>query len=255
MKLWIMSDLHIDVADYQVTPTEADIVILAGDIAEGLRGIEWAHENLPKLPVLYVPGNHEYYGFKLSELNADLKKSSSHYVQALQRDSLIIEGVRFLGCTLWTDFGLFGDEKQDVSMFLAKRYMADFRKILLEDKASASVFSPEDSVRLHQADRRWLEQELAKPFEGKTIVITHHAPHLGSLHPRFADDLLSAGFLSDLTHLMGKADLWIHGHIHDSFDYQVNGTRVVCNPRGYVSRGRVENEQFSDCLVIDTAKL
>ncbi|QLG88046.1 metallophosphoesterase [Chitinibacter bivalviorum] len=251
MKLWIMSDLHVDVYGYQVVPTEADLVILAGDIGEGFRGLNWANEQLGDLPVVYVPGNHEYYGFKLDQLNAEFEQFSQPTLQVLQRQSIVIGDIRFLGCTLWTDFTLFGAEQQNMSMILAKQYMADFSHIFYPHAGEASLFNPVDSTLIHQQDRAWLESELAKPFAGKTAVITHHGPHSGSLHPRYAEDLVSAGFLSDLTPLMGLAELWIHGHTHHSFDYHVNGTRVVCNPRGYASKNKVENLQFDPSLVIE----
>lgn len=251
MKIWILSDLHIDVCDYETLDADADIVVLAGDIAEGLHGLDWARKQFRFVPVLYVPGNHEYFGSNIPELDGAFAARSKGLIHALQRQSIVIDGVRFVGCTLWTDFQLFGLEQQDNSMLLASKYMADFRHILNKQSHSTTLFNPVDSIRIHEQDCEWLEHELAKPFDGSTVVITHHAPHIGSLHPRYAEDVMSAGFISDLTPLMGKAKLWIHGHTHNSFDYEVNGTRVVCNPRGYATKLKTENPDFDDTFVVE----
>jgi Icc-related predicted phosphoesterase len=94
-------------------------------------------------------------------------------------------------------------------------------------------FTPEDALREHERSRTWLERELARPYKGKTVVVTHHGPHPLSVHPRYVGDLLNAAFVSNLDHLLEKADLWLHGHVHDSFDYRVGRCRVVANPLGY----------------------
>jgi hypothetical protein len=128
----------------------------------------------------------------------------------------------------------------------------DFRVIRRDDD---EVFSADDSARLFDRNAAWLAAELARPFDGPTVVITHHAPSPRSVHPRFAGSPLNAAFVSDLEHLIDPAHvkLWIHGHTHDSFDYTVNGVRVVCNPRGYAKAGVNENRHFDPGLVIDLA--
>ena len=109
--------------------------------------------------------------------------------------------------------------------------MADFELIRYNGKP----FTPADSIRIHEQSRGWLEQMLAQPFDGRTVVVTHHAPSSRSVPPRYARNLLTPAFASDLESLMdeGRVALWVHGHTHDPFDYQVHGTRIVCNPRGY----------------------
>jgi len=96
-------------------------------------------------------------------------------------------------------------------------------------------FTPEDVLRLHTASRKWLANKLMEPFGGKTVVVTHHAASSGSVSPQFVQDPLSPAFVSNLEELMSgdRVPLWIHGHTHYPFDFQVRGTRVVCNPRGY----------------------
>ncbi|WP_273429737.1 metallophosphoesterase [Chitinibacter tainanensis] len=251
MKLWILSDLHIDIYPYEAEVADADLVILAGDLAEGTRGLKWLKENFKYIPVLYVPGNHEYYGSNLATIDSELQQQARPPIYVLQRQSVVIGDVRFLGCTLWTDFSLFGLAKCGAAKLLAQRAMADFRYISKSTEYGVQLFTPSDSVKVHELDYAWLQQALAEPFEGKTVVITHHAPAVGSLHPRYQHDLLSSAFISDLSDLMGLSVLWVHGHTHHSFDYILNATRIVCNPRGYASHEGRENPHFNDALVIE----
>ncbi|EYC52153.1 hypothetical protein AZ34_14570 [Hylemonella gracilis str. Niagara R] len=140
--------------------------------------------------------------------------------------------MRFLGSTLWTDFRQRG-LTQEKSMLEGGQHMTDYYRIETE----TGLLTPQQTLDAHLSSRRWLEAELAKPFEGKTIVITHHAPHPLSVHRRFVGDSLNGCFVSDLTPLLFQADLWMHGHCHDNFDYQVGRCRVVSNPTGYIQNG------------------
>jgi hypothetical protein len=161
--------------------------------------------------------------------------------------------VRFLGSTLWTDFELFGPgEQRSAAMDLAQRLVRDFSRIRIED-ASEALFTPEHSAMLFRQHAAWLSDRLAAPHDGPTVVVTHHPPSSLSIHPRFAGSLLNACFISEARHLLDakRASLWIHGHTHDSFDYRINGTRVVCNPRGYARDGVNENQSFDPDLVVE----
>ena len=226
------------------------MIILAGDIHNADRGLYWARTVWPKHDILYVAGNHEYYGKRRGDVMSMLRLASEKSgVRLLDNDELVIQGVRFLGATLWTDFGLFGWENQAQCMAEAALALNDFRGIREGD----ALFSPGDALRLHQESRAWLGDRLAEPFDGKTVVVTHHAPSRGSLADRFEDDPVSACFVSEADSLVHEADLWIHGHTHDSFDYQIGDCRVVCNPRGYQwhDRGSPENLDFIDDLIIE----
>lgn len=230
MKVHILNDLHIEFEDFKAPTTRADVVVLAGDIGVGLEGLHWAQKQFPDQPVIYVPGNHEYYRNN-TDLIDDLKARATRNMHVLNDDQVIVNGVRFLGSTLWTDFALLGLEKQVPAMLEAQQYMTDFVVIGHEDHC----FTPRDALQLHTNSRAWLTSMLAQPFSGKTVVVTHHAPSSRSISRRYVGDLLSPAFASNLESLMGdrRAVLWVHGHVHDSFDYVVDGTRVVCNPRGY----------------------
>jgi len=229
MRLHVMSDLHLEDAAFAPPSTDVDLVILAGDIDNGAAGVEWAKRTF-RGPVLYVPGNHEPYDGEFHAVwDAMRAAAQGSNVRFLDRGEAVIDGVRFLGCALWTDFEFYGVAAKPAAMEAAKQYAPDFRVVRFGDR----VFTPDDWVELHRVDRAWLEARLAEPFAGKTVVITHHLPHRGSVAPRYANDRANPGFVTDLHHLMGRAVLWIHGHTHIAFDYEVEGTRIVCNPRGY----------------------
>ncbi len=250
MILNVLSDLHLSVSALEIPDNGADLVVLAGDIARPKEAAAWA-VSLAK-PVLYVLGNHEFYGGTIGGTVDELKGlCSGTHIHVLDNDEIIIEGVRFLGTTLWTDFLLFGaGERRAVAMEQAQRFVRDFSRIRIGPEA---LFTPADSAALFNAHAGWLATKLAEPFSGPTVVITHHAPSRQSIHPRFADSLLNACFVSNAEDLVSDsgARLWVHGHTHDSFDYSVNGTRVVCNPRGYAKDGVSENPQFDANFLVE----
>jgi predicted phosphodiesterase len=230
MKLHILNDLHIEFGDFEPPATDADVVVLAGDIGVGVEGLRWASERFPARPVIYVPGNHEFYHHDIALID-ELKAQAPDHIHVLNDDQVIIDGVRFLGSILWTDFALFGEADRFFAMQQARQQMTDFSII----QNGSQRFTLEDAIRLHTASREWLAAMLAESFAGKTVVVTHHAPSSQSVHPRYANDLLTPAFASNLENLMDgdRAALWIHGHMHDPFDYEIYGTRVVCSPRGY----------------------
>jgi len=256
MKLHILSDLHLGFQGMEKPRAgDADVVVLAGDIARPKEAVAWAL-GFDK-PVLYVPGNHEFYGFRMQDAARELQQlSSGTHVQVLDNRALVLGGVRFLGTTLWSDFRLFKEAGlQARAMDEAQRFMRDFSRIRTGSPLAEAVLAPSDTADLFAANVRWLEGELSRSHPGPTVVITHHAPSPRSIHPRFADSLLNACFVSDAEHLLdaSRVRLWIHGHTHDSFDYLLNGTRVVCNPRGYAKDGVNENLRFDPELVIEVA--
>lgn len=230
MKLHILSDLHTEFADFVPHETDAEAVILAGDIGVGLEGVHWAARHYPVHPVIYVPGNHEFYGHDI-HLTAELQAAAPENITVLSDDVLVLDGARFLGSTLWTDFNLYGEGEAWFGRERARRSMADFVRI----RRDGRKFQPEDSVVLHEASRTWLVRQFEQAFEGPTVVITHHLPALKSIAPRYATDPLNPAFASRMEDMIERYQptLWIHGHTHEPCDYDLFGTRVVCNPRGY----------------------
>ena len=245
MKLHILSDLHTEFADFSPPETGADVVILAGDIGVGLGGIEWAARRFPKAPVIYVPGNHEFYGHDI-RLTDQLKEAASVSIHILNNDTLELEGIRFLGCTLWTDFNLHGEGEAWFARQRAKQLIEDFASI----KNGRRRFTPEDSVDIHKASKTWLVSELEKEFNGPTVVVTHHLPASSSVAKQYANDPLNPAFASRLEDVIEKyrPELWVHGHTHVPCDYELFDTRIVCNPGGYPGENSCSN--FRGDLVV-----
>jgi predicted phosphodiesterase len=252
MKVRILSDLHLEFSRWTPPPAEADVVVLAGDIHVGTQALKWARTHFPETPVVYVPGNHEFYGEQMQHVMVRLREEGAKLgVNVLDTDEVNLHGTRFLGATLWTDFALDGSTPEQIqrALAVARNVMHDYRAIRYRD---GKRFHPDDSREIHLAQVRWLETKLAEPHAGATVVVTHHLPHRRSIHPKYEGDDANPGFASDLSHLVKPpVSLWIHGHTHESLDYVVSGTRVVCNPRGYLPRE--PNPAFDPRLVIEIA--
>ncbi len=236
-KFRILSDLHLEFRDWDPPAAECDGVLLCGDIHGGDRGLEWARRAFGDLPVAYVFGNHEWYGQKFPKyLDRYRKRASELGIALLERESAQIAGVRILGATMWTDFDLGGNSS--LARWDAKSAMTDYKKITWNRPGSDSYrkLRPEDVLSEHLASREWLARELEKPFEGKTAVITHHAPCSLSLgEPQRGFSHLDPCYASRLEERFfgEKVALWAHGHTHLGVDYELYGTRVVSNPKGY----------------------
>lgn len=249
MKIHILSDLHLEFGkSFDAPSTDADVIVLAGDIHFHTHGLDWAvtQPAFDGKTVIYVLGNNEFYNSELAAMRAEILQTAQglralgHRIYVLDCDSKEIAGVRFLGATLWTDFLLFGSVSKFQAMREALR-MNDHRLIsyasgrghLDRHSQRSSPFLPEHAERFHVQARAWLADQLTQPFDGKTVVVTHHLPSRRSVPARFEHNLLSAAFASDLDLLAEQADLWIHGHTHDASDYRLGKCRIVCNPRGY----------------------
>lgn len=258
MRLLILSDLHHELwrqfaPVVDPTVSRPDVVILAGDIDTGARAVTWAAEIFTGLPVLYVHGNHEGYGHNLEDVQLDIAAAceATTNVHFLNCGEFRLGPVRFLGATLWTDFKLFGDEDRQAAMRNAEAAMFDYQRIRLASSGHRKLRTG-DTAQFHAEQSRWLQGKLEEPFTGKTVVITHMAPSMLSVSDRYATDRISAAYASRLDHLAAKADLWVHGHTHDSFDYRIGTCRVVCNPCGYMTRGGVaENRRFDPNFIVE----
>lgn len=240
MKLLILSDLHLDSSHYDIPKgLDFDAIILAGDLCDsGPHGAAWLARpefNQGK-PVLYVPGNHELYSYSIPATMLGMKTHAEGTpVHILNRSELILGNIRFLGCTLWTNWQLKIGEGSDPARAMreARLYMMDYRCITPTDNDFVFL-KPEDTLAFHEQDMAWLRAHLEQPFEGRTVVITHHPPHRKSLDEKYSKDWCSPAFVSDLPDATFRGvDLWVHGHTHTRFDYQVGQCRVICNPRGY----------------------
>ena len=250
MKLQILSDLHIEFEPFDIPQVDTDVVILAGDIHTGKRGIDWILEAIPDKPVIYVLGNHEYYGRAFPKHIHALKTlTKATHIHVLEQDAVTIDGVLFLGCTLWTNFSLFGNDPR-IAGYQATQVMNDYRKIRVNPQYRK--LRSLDTFIIHNRSIAWLQEELeAANLNGnKTIVITHHAPSDRSIPPKYREDILSTAYASHLDDVVAAsgAELWIHGHIHTSQNYTIGKTQVVCNPRGYPDE---PNPEFRPDFVVE----
>lgn len=246
MNIQIFSDLHLNYAPFEPRYDEADVVVLAGDTADGDLGVLWALEAIPDRPVIYVLGNHEYHGEVFPDLVVRLKQlAQGTNIHVLENESVLIGDTAFYGCTLWTDFELFDDVP--TAMQVSGNYMPDF--FAIEAGVSGGLFTPWEHLATHKQSKRWLLQHYHKDKAKHHVVITHHAPSMKSVAPRFANEISSAAFASNLDDvvLALSPDVWIHGHTHTNFDYQLGETRVLCNPRGYPG----ENILFDEQLLVE----
>ena len=235
MKIGYVSDLHLEGSNITPLQGEWDILVIAGDLSAELSMLDGFFRNLdPDIPVVYVLGNHEYEGQRLCQLPDKIREVTDGYPQVhlLIDQAVEIKGVRFLGSTLWSDFSSGGTQMQ--SKKWAVQNVVDFSYIFFRDEPTKPwrSLTGEKMIELHEYAVQWLTLMLRIPFPGPTVIVTHFAPHKKSIHEKFRHTD-SSYWVNDLEHLMGRADLWIHGHVHTSFDYTVEGTRVVCNPRGY----------------------
>lgn len=257
MKALVVSDLHLEFSTIDLDAEGVELVVLAGDIHLGTRAFPWIRQQFPSIQVLYVPGNHEFYRGEYSRVLRDLRKAASEQpnVHVLDKDRVVIGDIEFLGAILWSDFALFGDTPEQIrhSQAEARNGMNDFQGLIrFDDAGNFRRFSPGDALRLHQEARVWLEEQLNQQSTLKRVVITHYLPAAASVAERFKNDSLSPAFASRLEPLVEQADVWIHGHTHDSFDYLLGNCRVICNPRGYVVQGRpAENTAFNPCLIVE----
>jgi predicted phosphodiesterase len=234
MRLRVLSDLHCEFRPVVVPPAAADVVVLAGDIHQGVESVAWMREQFPEQPVVFVAGNHEFYHqtvpTALDELRAACQGTNIHF---LENEAVELGGFTFLGCTLWTDFCLFGVERQVDAWAQAAAFLSDFRNI--EVAPEGRRLRARDMVFWHEASRRWLEQTVACGDPRTTIIVTHHAPSVQSIPARLRGQWLTAAFASNLDALIEQSGvpLWIHGHTHHSTHYTIGQTHILANQRGY----------------------
>ena len=265
-----MSDLHLEGNPHFVPRPApgADLLVLAGDVGSYQRGSQLQDSDFglgrfsPRqgwpVPVLYVPGNHEYDSLDFDETHVRLRETCERLgITWLEREVVVLGGIRFIGTTLWADFdalvrqpGVPEPTPGEVLKLREKGFRA--ANYYLSKAAALRYGEPwlaegwrEQGLECEQ----WLRHALARPFDGTTVVVTHFAPSLRSADPRYGVSPATAGFCNSLQDLMAQAQFWLHGHLHCQHDYVEAGCRVVANPLGY--KGKGEQEGFRPDLLIE----
>jgi predicted phosphodiesterase len=233
MRIRCLSDLHLEFTGYEVeylAPAGEDVVVLAGDIGVGCDGLRWARRAIPDRPVIYVLGNHEFYRQDFDRLIDQARATvEGSNVALLENDAIDIDGVRFLGCTLWTDFRAIGEQHREAVMSLAERLLNDYSLIQRDGQL----------LRAGDTERRCLESVLwlAREIEAATlptVVVTHNPPTMATVSPLFQGKASCAIFHNDFDALIRPpVCAWVHGHTHYSVTREVNGALVLSNQRGY----------------------
>lgn len=278
MKIQLLSDLHLEVhPHFQPAPApDADVLVLAGDIGSYQIGslLDGPHFGLERfsplpqwagwpVPVLFVPGNHEYDALDFDAAHARVRRSCEKLgIHWLERETVQLSGVRFVGTTLWSDFEalIVNAQVADLSQQLRMREKA-FRaaNFYLKKTGTTRAGAPFMAPEIREQSlccQAWLTDTLRQTFEGPTVAVTHFAPSLLSADPRYGLVPGTAGFCNALDALMPHADLWLHGHLHTAIDYLARGQRadgsawrcrVVANPLGYARKGEQQafDPQFS----------
>ena len=266
MKLQLISDLHLEVHPHlhlQPAP-QANLLVLAGDVGSYQQGSllaesdfglgRFAPANGWPVPVLFVPGNHEYDNLDFDETHLRLRATCERLgITWLERETLVIDGVRFIGTTLWTDFDALAPADGELTRTLRARAKALRAANFYVQKTGTTRaglrWLAEGWREQGLVCQAWLRQALAKPFDGNTVVVTHFAPSLRSADPRYGVTPGTAGFCNALDNLLPLARLWIHGHLHCQHDYMEGGCRVVANTLGYAAKG--EQAGFRPQWVLD----
>lgn len=252
MRIRVLSDLHREFGHSPLPEVASDVVVLAGDIERGTKGVAWARQTFPDVPVLYVAGNHEHYGERIGRLHEKLREAAAgSNVHILENETFELNGYRFFGATLWTDFNLFDDRPSAMFAAGAKGTgMNDYRKIRQRD---SSKLKPVHTAMLHAHTRLALTQFLASGDRTKSVVITHHTPSIKSLAAGKDADLISAAYVSRLDDLIVEhgPELWIHGHTHEHRDYRIGNTRILNNAFGYPTPSGAEAVGFRGDLAIE----
>lgn len=263
MRLLVISDVHLEFGPFNLPQPMPpfDVAVFAGDMGQPIgQAIEWMAQqrgeggSLGNCAIVYVPGNHEFYRTEFkANLAEGVQAAERAGIELLFRRTVTIAGIRFIGAILWTNYRLHGTPKP--SMVFAGQTLNDHRLIRYrQEDGHFSRFMPWHAAAEHRSDLGFIKKELATPFTGPTVVVTHHAPHPKSIQSRHEGSQLTPAFVSDLAYLIDEfqPELWIHGHDHGSHDYRVGKTRIVANQAGYPNaHGDRENRHFDPHCVIE----
>jgi predicted phosphodiesterase len=250
----VMSDLHLDFPAARGFPPlagDAELVLIAGDTCEGLvHAVEAMRMAYPRTEIAAVAGNHEFYGRTFSEeLQAGRERARELGVHLLEDDTVVFgRGLRVIGATLWTDYELLGGSLREPAMRTAYATMRDHKRIKWS-RRPWQRFRPQEARMLHLRSRAYIEAELAKAYEGTTIVLTHAAATVEAIQPAFRSSLIASAYASNLLETIDRhrPDFWVSGHTHHSMDMHRGRTHLISNPCGYPN----ENPSFNPAFNIE----
>jgi len=247
------SDAHSDCPGFRGFPPlikGVGAVVVAGDTRQGLAAalteLRAAYPHPQE--ILVVAGNHEFWGSVWAKEVEDGRSVAEKLrIRFMEDQVVMLDRLRVLGCTLWTSYDAYGDSLRPAAMRSAREEMNDHKRI----KWSANPwrrFRPEEARMLHLRSRAFLEQELSKPHDGPTIVITHAAVSIECVQPNQQKSIVSAAYFSEMLPMIDRhqPDLWIFGHTHQRTDFRRGRTRVLSNPIGYAD----ERTGFDPALTV-----
>ena len=243
LRVRVFSDLHYNRRNFDLPPITADLVVLAGDIHCGAKGVIEAKKRFSACPVIYVPGNHEYYYHDFLRVVDEMRREAhGSNVHILERESIEFDGVTFFGCTLWSDFKLTGRLAEAKRSWRTESSQIWYNR---EDQA----FTPELAIEIHRLSLQALRQARAGS-PGRFVVVTHHAPSQRSLTAAQLQKPSAGAYGSDCEALIAelKPEVWIHGHTHYCVSYRLDQTLVLSNPLGYEKE---KNTAFDPTLVLE----
>jgi hypothetical protein len=238
MNFDVLSDLHLNnitVLGNNVFNAKSPVLVLLGDICHFQNFEKYSkffeRANNTWDYVLYVLGNHEFYGSYLyhdtvMKIKGYLKEFTNIYV--LDNEVIDIDSVRFIGSTLWSNMN-----NNPVVELICFKNFPDYRFIL---KTKNKYITTEDIVSLFKRNIAFIKDEVKKEFGKKIVILTHHAPSFMSISPIYTDSSISGAFASDLDDFILKnrnIRAWCHGHTHYSVNYMIGSCNIVSNPLGY----------------------
>jgi predicted phosphodiesterase len=258
MLLWVLSDLHVELTrGWDLPPPAArprfDVMIVAGDLIPRMeRGVRWLQERVPDEHVLYVPGNHEFYGADIDRTVEKARQAAAGTnVRILQNDAELIGGVLFAGATLWTDFELFGNREYATAR--ASDVMNDYRKI--RKNSYAERLRPADTVARHFESREFIARTIGATDARRKVVVSHHGCVREAIRTGMEGDIISSAYVSDCRELLAGVDLWIYGHTHEHRDFTIRSTRIVSNAKGYgpwpSAQATLDNWKFDPNYIVE----
>lgn len=272
MRLTILSDLHIDInRDYNFSNLkDQEFVIICGDIAGNpIQVKQFVQENITR--GIFIEGNHLTYS-KSGQYQIDFRQGAERWlasqfkdgpVKYLENDIYELNDIIFIGCTLWTDFELYGEENKENCIQAAWNNMNDYNYVRCEHDEDIVKLFPRKTIEWHKKSVAYIEKICSENPDKKIVIISHHAPSKKSIAPQYRKSELNPAYASNLDGLIEKYSnikLWVSGHSHNDSDYKIAQCRCIARPFGYYNENNRDMEKFGqdkDCMgyVIDTEEL